>query len=474
MSNDKDHDATESVANVVGGVENANALSLSSLTCNQALGRLAGSENLTDPQQLFAQAITLAAQAREKLREAVLTADAAVAVQQQPGSTKRPHIDSSTFKPVAEAAIFVSFSDEISDLKSHISQMGQQIDELERAHSERVKDHLKNTIFQDLDLSTCIFNYLSKRDLIDSVSLVCKDWARACHSANIVCWHTMCIGESSGNIDTGEKLLQLIGRPQFAHLKKLRLPVASSLSDGITSTLLTDIARLVPNLEELFYQNCSSAWWPCHVVDKTDRLLSLFPQLFRSPCEFVYLLKDQSHTQEVLRLIELRGEVFTKIEMRGDSRWSNSCRLVDEDVIHIGRHCPNLKTLYCGGNNSARLPRIGTKALVELVKGCKKLEDLTVNRLDDDCYHSEHIGLIAEHGQCLRSLAFEHWCEEDISRCFGDRLAPDGTRHGLVTFHLKRPTIGSNTSRSLASEESSSRGVASVEALDGRAASDLE
>jgi hypothetical protein len=266
-----------------------------------------------------------------------------------------------------------------------------------------------------------VLGFLDKRDLIDNVSQVSYAWTKASLSPTVRRWQTIDFykfGEDT-KIDTGDLLLQMLQRPQFALLKKLVMRCE------LTNILIEEIAQACPRLEELRESWINTVAFSSETLHK---LPTLFPELNR----IGVVMKTPSSTQDVIHLVEAIGVRLVGLEV--EVHHSLESGFTEDEIVIISRHCPNLRSFgYRSIKIDPHAKNMTEGGLAALVEGCPKLEEL---RLIGTCRISDLeacFGYIAMNAKNLRLLDVSgNWGptvrndHETIRKLFAKRLESCG------------------------------------------------
>jgi hypothetical protein len=244
-----------------------------------------------------------------------------------------------------------------------------------------------------------VLGFLDKRDLIDNISHVSYAWAKASLSPTVRRWQTIdCCYKPPTRINIGitltnhtkirkeELLLQMLQRRQFTLLKKLVVHLK------LTVTLIEKIAKVCPRLKELRESGVIPTAVSTEIMHK---LPTLFPELNR----IGVLMETASRRQDAIRFVETIGTRLVELKVQAYSNLESG--FTDDDIVIIGRHCPNLRSFsYSSFNVHSVMTERGLTALVD---GCPKLEKLnlygTCRLVDLEAY-----GYIALNAKNLRFL----------------------------------------------------------------------
>jgi hypothetical protein len=222
----------------------------------------------------------------------------------------------------------------------------------------------------------------------------------------------------STKIDTGDLLLQMLQRPQFALLNKLVVHCDFMLRHS----LIEEIARACPKLEEIRKFEEANIAFSSKILHK---LPTLFPQLNR----IGVAMKTPSSTQDVIRLVETIGTRLVGLDVEAHLNLESG--FTEDDIVSISRLCPNLRRFSYWSLFKTDPHVLTERGLAALVQGCPKLEELSLVGTCHFPFDLEVFGYIALNAKDLRFL--------DVSANWIYQL--DRNSSEMRAFMIKHETI---------------------------------
>jgi hypothetical protein len=224
------------------------------------------------------------------------------------------------------------------------------------------------------ETSLLILGFLSKTDLVHTISLVSTMWYHL--SKSPVLWQSldfpMELKASKKNLASMARFTELLRRPQFASLKKLGFP---KIYRTVSRDIFRDFSKACPLLEELDFETV-------HAGDKLgvrprnfemEKLPVIFPNLKKISLEMI-----QYSSKNLQQFVEGMGGRLVQLHVTAGRALGERERCFDETLESIGLYCPNLASFRYGFMEDWQEEycenTVTDNGIISLIQGCKKLK----------------------------------------------------------------------------------------------------
>jgi hypothetical protein len=223
------------------------------------------------------------------------------------------------------------------------------------------------------EISLLILGFLSKTELVHTISLVSTMW---CHlSKSPVLWQSlnfpMELKASKKKLASMARFTELLRRPQFASLKKLSFP---NIHRTLNPDIFHNFSKACPLLEELDFETIYGDHLGVRPRGyEMEKLPVIFPNLKKISLEMV-----RYTSRDLQQFVEGIGGRLVQLHVTSGRGVGERERCFDETLESIGLHCPNLESFRYGfltdWHEECHENTVTDNGIILLIRGCKKLE----------------------------------------------------------------------------------------------------
>jgi len=229
-----------------------------------------------------------------------------------------------------------------------------------------------------------ILDFLPKKNMVHSASLVCSSWNRATKRPDL--WPVLDadIWNKFPAFSSMRQFLLFLRRPQFARLRTLTPP---SVYRTVRRNVFDQIARACPLLEEMDLSGTNSML--CNAVVPSGEELPRIPELFPK-LKKIQICMRNAQAEQVAEFARGMGERLVGLSVQaGTGRDRVDGRrhdLVDETLETLAEHCPNLERFcYDLASDFFIEERLSERGAIALIRNCAKLKYLRVHLPQASC-----------------------------------------------------------------------------------------